>query len=81
MRAAQGYALPRGSGGAFVKVEISVDGGKSWKEAELVWERGNWSWKLWGTLVEVAGGASVFSKVRAYCYFETSLLRYLRYRY
>jgi sulfite oxidase len=46
--AIKGYALPQGSDGPVVKVEVSVDEGKSWNEAELIGERGKWSWDTLG---------------------------------
>ncbi|KAF3932911.1 hypothetical protein ABW20_dc0100450 [Dactylellina cionopaga] len=42
-----GYALPQGSDGPVVKVEISKDGGKSWSAAKILKEGGRWSWVLW----------------------------------
>jgi sulfite oxidase len=52
----RGYALPQGSGGPVVKVEVSMDEGRSWKEAELSGERSKWSWTLWETRLHVARG-------------------------
>ncbi|KAF3935263.1 hypothetical protein ABW19_dt0203707 [Dactylella cylindrospora] len=47
-----GYALPQGSEGPVVKVEVSTDGGKEWREAEIVSEKGRWSWVLWRFVYE-----------------------------
>ena len=47
MIAVKGCALPQGSDGPVVKVEVSVDEGKAWTEAKLIGERGKWSWTLW----------------------------------
>ena len=52
----RGYALPQGSGGPVVKVEVSIDEGTSWKEAELGAERSKWSWALWEVQLHVARG-------------------------
>jgi sulfite oxidase len=40
MVAVKGYALPQGFAGPIVNVEVSVDEGKTWKEAELTGESG-----------------------------------------
>ena len=47
----KGYALS-GGGKKIVRVDVSVDGGKSWSEAELVVDTNaatnrNWAWALW----------------------------------
>ncbi|KAK4621421.1 Sulfite oxidase, mitochondrial [Fulvia fulva] len=49
-----GYALPGGEDGPVVKVEVTADGGKSWREAELIAhpEESKWSWKLWQALTK-----------------------------
>ena len=58
----RGYALPQGSDGPVVKVEVSVDEGRSWKVANLDFnsvggERGGkWSWALWRVRVRVPSG-------------------------
>ena len=57
--AVKGYALPQGSGGPVEKVEVSVDEGKKWTEAELVGDRGKWSWTLWKAQLHVARGELV----------------------
>jgi len=56
MIAIQGYALPQGSKGPVVRVEISVDGGRSWKDAELSGERSKWSWALWEIQIPMKRG-------------------------
>jgi sulfite oxidase len=64
----KGYALPSGSDGPIVKVEVSVDEGKSWIEAELVkaYEGEDakdvelkWAWALWRADVKVEKGKNV----------------------
>lgn len=51
----RGYALPRGSHGPVVKVEVSVDDGKTWTVATIE-ESGKWSWALWSTTVTMKRG-------------------------
>lgn len=45
----RGYALPGGAQGPVVRVEISLDDGKTWREAEVVHptSAGKWAWSLW----------------------------------
>ena len=52
----RGYALPQGADGPVIKVEVSVDEGETWKEAELIGERGKWSWVLWRVHMKVKSG-------------------------
>ncbi len=60
----KGYALPKGSCGPIVKVEISIDDGKSWMEADLDyggfdlvdWKSIRWSWCLWSIKVQMNKG-------------------------
>jgi sulfite oxidase len=52
----RGYALPQAADGPVVKVEISVDDGKTWQDAELVGESGKWSWALWKARVRLDKG-------------------------
>lgn len=54
-----GYALPRGDCGPVVKVEVSINQGKSWDEAKIVFpdtkevekeggeDKYRWSWAIW----------------------------------
>jgi sulfite oxidase len=61
----KGYALPSGADGPIVKVEVSVDGGESWQETDLVRDyQGNdvelkWAWCLWKARVKVDKGKDV----------------------
>ncbi|KAF1847905.1 sulfite oxidase-like protein [Cucurbitaria berberidis CBS 394.84] len=64
----KGYALPSGSDGPIVRVEVSVDGGATWMDAELVkayeGEEANdvelkWAWTLWRARVKVEKGKDV----------------------
>ena len=54
----KGYALPQGSDGPVIRVEVSVDKGNSWQEAELSNDelRGRWSWSLWRAVVAIRPG-------------------------
>ncbi|KAK6347145.1 hypothetical protein TWF696_007225 [Orbilia brochopaga] len=42
-----GYALPQGSKGPVERVEVSTDGGATWKNAEIPTPGSRWSWVLW----------------------------------
>ncbi|KAI0171683.1 molybdopterin binding oxidoreductase [Hypoxylon sp. FL1284] len=61
-----GYALPSGDCGPVVKVEISIDGGHTWTEAELEHHdgEGKWTWKFWRARVVMEPGKSraIFSR-------------------
>ncbi|KAL0259016.1 hypothetical protein SLS55_006521 [Diplodia seriata] len=60
----KGYALPGGSSGPVVKVEVSADGGRTWQFAELLGDDHfkkegvslKWAWRLWRTNVKVEEG-------------------------
>ncbi|KAJ4293469.1 hypothetical protein N0V90_008752 [Kalmusia sp. IMI 367209] len=58
----KGYALPSGSDGPIVKVEVSADGGKTWQDAELLKSKEaegvelKWAWCLWTTKVRIEKG-------------------------
>jgi sulfite oxidase len=52
-----GYALPSGEAGAtLAKVELSLDGGQSWRAAKLASKNNAFSWQLWSADVELPGG-------------------------
>lgn len=64
----RGYALPGGADGPVVRVEVSVDGGHSWKDAELVKAYGGenakdvelkWAWTIWRARVKVDKGTGI----------------------
>jgi sulfite oxidase len=42
----KGYAIP-GSCGNVQAVEITIDAGKTWQSAQIVYQQGRWSWTLW----------------------------------
>ncbi|KAL4760425.1 putative sulfite oxidase [Aspergillus foveolatus] len=60
----KGYAVPQGSGGPVVKVQVSGDGGRTWIDAEIgksgsAGAEGGmrkWCWILWSAEVEVETG-------------------------
>ena len=52
----RGYALPQGADGPVIKVEVSADLGETWREAELIGDRGKWSWVLWRVRIRVQRG-------------------------
>ncbi|KAJ6256684.1 hypothetical protein Dda_8550 [Drechslerella dactyloides] len=43
----KGYALPKGSEGPVVRVEVSMDGGTTWTAAKIPTPGTRWSWVLW----------------------------------
>ena len=52
-----GYALPAGhSGCTLAKVELSTDGGATWKPAKLQGDARAFSWQLWSADVELPAG-------------------------
>ena len=60
----KGYAVPGGSDGPVTKVEVSVDGQKTWVEAETGDQPGKWSWVLWHVHVKMEKGTGyrIFSR-------------------
>lgn len=56
----RGYAVPHGSDGPVVKVEVSGDEGQTWVEAELdrgpEENRSKWTWVLWRARVKLEKG-------------------------
>jgi len=42
----KGYAIP-GPCGNVQGVEITIDEGKTWQSAQIVYQQGKWSWTLW----------------------------------
>ncbi len=53
--AVSGYAFS-GGGREIARVEVSVDGGEHWTQAELDQQAGPWSWTLWRADVDVRMG-------------------------
>ena len=51
----RGYAFAGGERHV-ARVDVSVDGGASWSQAELLEDLGPWAWRQWRTTVELAPG-------------------------
>jgi len=51
----RGYAFAGGER-SVVRVDVSVDGGRTFVEAELLDDLGRWAWRLWRVEVELAPG-------------------------
>ncbi|EZF32671.1 Sulfite oxidase, molybdopterin-binding component [Trichophyton interdigitale] len=54
----KGYAVPTGSQGPVVRVEVSTDGGERWVDAELQDDKpqSKWTWALWKARVKAEKG-------------------------
>ncbi|MDT5028322.1 MAG: sulfite oxidase [Micromonosporaceae bacterium] len=50
-----GYAVA-GEDRGLARVDVSVDGGRSWQQADLGTDLGPWAWRLWQTTVELPSG-------------------------
>lgn len=59
-----GYAYA-GDDRAVVRVDVSLDGGGTWQQAQLEQDAGEWAWCLWHTAVEVEPGSATIT-VRAW---------------
>lgn len=60
----KGYAVP-GSSAKISAVELTIDEGKTWHEAKIVYQEGKWSWTLWEAELEnVAENGVVHSRAR-----------------
>jgi sulfite oxidase len=51
----RGYAFAGGERHV-ARVDVSVDGGASWSQAELLEDLGRWAWRQWRTTVDLAPG-------------------------
>lgn len=51
-----------GAGGGITKVEISADGGKTWNEAKITQQAGQWSWYAFEYLWNAQGAATLTSR-------------------
>jgi sulfite oxidase len=51
----RGYAFA-GDDRGIARVDVSLDGGGTWQQADLAPQRSPWSWRLWSLDVEVAEG-------------------------
>ena len=52
-----GYALA-GDGRRIVRVDVSIDEGRTWRQADLRDQQSPWSWRLWEAEVDVAVGTT-----------------------
>lgn len=54
----KGYAVPQGADGPITRVQVSIDHGKTWVDAELGkgGKQGKWCWVLWQVSVCVQPG-------------------------
>ncbi len=55
-----GYALAGGDRGV-ARVDVSVDGGRTWVQADLGMDQGPWAWRLWHALVYLPSGSSTIT--------------------
>lgn len=51
----RGYAFA-GGGRQVARVEVSVDGGATWSQADLGVDAGRWAWRLWSATVDARPG-------------------------
>ena len=51
----RGYSFAGGDR-AVARVDVSVDGGSTWIQADLGEDRGGWAWRMWHAIVEIAAG-------------------------
>jgi sulfite oxidase len=51
----RGYAFAGGERHV-ARVDVSIDGGASWSQAELLEDLGQWAWRHWRTTVDLAPG-------------------------
>jgi sulfite oxidase len=52
----RGYAFAGGER-YVARVDVSVDRGRTWSQAELLDDLGPWAWRHWRTTVDLAPGA------------------------
>jgi len=50
-----------GTGGGITKVEVSADGGKTWKDAKIAQQSGQWSWYAFEYAWDAKGGNAVLT--------------------
>ena len=54
----RGYAFA-GDGHRVARVDVSADGGATWRQADLGPDHGRWAWRLWRAEVELEAGDTV----------------------
>ncbi|HEY0937590.1 MAG TPA: sulfite oxidase [Trebonia sp.] len=59
-----GYAFA-GDDRGIARVDVSADGGRTWRQAELEPETGPWAWRLWHTVIDLTAGETELT-VRAW---------------
>jgi sulfite oxidase len=52
-----GYAIA-GDDLGIARVDVSIDGGQSWCQADLGANAGPWAWRIWSTVVRLPGGTT-----------------------
>jgi sulfite oxidase len=52
-----GYAIS-GDDRGIARVEVSIDGGQSWRQADLGANAGPWAWRIWHTVIRLPGGTT-----------------------
>lgn len=74
-----GYALPQGDCGPVVKVEVSIDQGGSWDEADIVFpnatevakedgvDKYRWSWAIWKYKLSMEETRRIDKKTKIWC--------------
>ena len=62
-----GFATPAGADGPVMKVDVSVDGGKTWTEAEITEHEkaSKWTWVFWKAEVKARKGSTLTLLSRA----------------
>ncbi len=52
-----GYAIA-GDDRGIARVDVSIDGGQTWHQADLGADAGPWAWRIWHTVVSLPGGTT-----------------------
>ncbi|EKM58404.1 uncharacterized protein PHACADRAFT_252696 [Phanerochaete carnosa HHB-10118-sp] len=55
----KGYAVG-GEAGQIKEVSVSVDGGRDWVPAKIIYQDGRWSWTLWEATISLLGGPAEY---------------------